>query len=106
MMLKSSSCLICVGSTAGPRRSMWKSTVRLYRLGYSVGGHFKMRCIPNSLSVKEHNHMRCLVSHTGKFLEFSRNLARLLQLKNVNLLIDFFHITFMSRSTIYISALF
>src|SRR6185503_5876203 len=97
LTLKSSSCLISLGSIAGPRRSIAELTVRFDCLLHVSRCHIEMRCIPDRFPITQDNDLRRFVANTGAVREFVRDITRGLHFENIDV-VDFLHLAIRARA--------
>src|ERR1044072_7319417 len=98
LTLKSSTCLISLGSIAGPRRSMFgELTIRFERFLHVGGGDVEMRRIPDGFTVTQNYHLRGLVTDTRSVRQLARDVTRRLHFKNVDA-VYLLHLVIRSRA--------
>src|SRR5215217_1610551 len=97
LTLKSSTCLISLGSIAGPRRSISGLAVR-FDCSLHIGrSDVEMRCIPDCFAITQDDHLWRFVANARATRKLVRDVARRLHLQNVNA-VDLLHLAVCPRA--------
>src|SRR6185369_7604374 len=95
LTVKSSTCLISLGSIAGPRRSIL--AIR-FDCSLHVGRcYIEMRCVPDCFAVTQNYDLWRFVTNAGPARKLARNVTRRLHLEDINA-VDLLHLAVRARA--------